>query len=87
MENSNSNLNKAGLVIGSLLIGATIGGILGVLLAPDKGSVTRKKIVGKTNDIKNSIHDKFNDLMADAKEEFEQVKSKSEEFVEREAKG
>lgn len=87
MENSNSNLNKAGLVIGSLLIGATIGGILGVLLAPDKGSVTRKKIVGKTNDIKNSIHDKFNDLMADAKEEFEHVKSKGEEFVEREAKG
>lgn len=67
MENSN-NTSK---IIGALLVGAAVGGILGILFAPDKGSETRKKIAGKTNDLKESVKEKFNTLFDHAKNEFE----------------
>jgi len=79
MENSNNNVGK---IVSSLLIGAAIGGILGILFAPEKGSKTRKKISGKTEDFTNSIKDKFNSFLEEAKSEFEEVKSKFEEVKE-----
>jgi gas vesicle protein len=72
MENSNNN----GKLIGALLVGAVIGGALGILFAPDKGSETRKKIAGKTNDLTESLKEKFNILLEEAKQEFENVKEK-----------
>ena len=42
MEKEN---NSAG-VIGAVLLGAAIGGVLGVLFAPEKGTETRKKLLG-----------------------------------------
>lgn len=65
---------NAKVIIG-FLAGAVIGGALGVLLAPDKGSETRRRIVEKGNDIGDSISefggtikDKFNQMMNGAKE-------------------
>lgn len=78
MENS----NNSGKMIGALLIGAAIGGALGILFAPDKGSETRKKIAGKTNDLTDSLKDKFNTLLEEAKREFEAAKEKASEFAE-----
>lgn len=52
-------MKKSGNVIGALLLGAAVGAALGVLLAPDKGSETRKKIVDGakefTDDIKKKV--------------------------------
>lgn len=46
--------------------GAAVGAIVGVLLAPDKGSETRKKIVSKAKDITDDVvgaaSDKFDKL-------------------------
>jgi len=42
-------------VLVGFLVGAAIGGALGILLAPDKGSETRRKIIEKSNDIGDSI--------------------------------
>ncbi len=73
MENSNNN----GKLIGALLIGAAIGGALGILFAPDKGSVTRKRIAGKADDLTDSLKEKFNTLFEEAKKEFETDKEKT----------
>jgi gas vesicle protein len=73
MENSN-NTSK---LIGALLLGGAIGGILGLLFAPDKGSETRKKISDKGNDLTDAMKDKFTDLMRKVDSEVEEMKEKA----------
>jgi len=60
MEKSNNNTGK---IIGALLVGAAIGGALGILFAPDKGSVTRKKLFSKGEELKDTLKEKYNGLM------------------------
>jgi gas vesicle protein len=61
-------------VIFGFLLGAVVGGALGILLAPDKGTETRRKILEKSNDIGDSISefggtikDKLNQMVNGAK--------------------
>ena len=65
---------NAGKVITGILIGAAVGAVLGILFAPDKGSVTRKKISQKANDFSDSIKEKFTDLVDTVSEKFENGK-------------
>lgn len=60
MEKSNHNTGK---IIGALLVGAAIGGALGILFAPDKGSVTRKKLFSKGEELKDTLKEKYNGLL------------------------
>jgi gas vesicle protein len=73
MENSTINNGK---LVGAVLLGAAIGGILGVLFAPDKGTETRKKILAKGGDLRDSIKDKFTGLMDNVEEMEEEVENK-----------
>lgn len=77
MENS----NDSGKVIGALLVGAAIGGALGLLFAPEKGSTTRRKIMDESNDITDVLTEKFNDFLAGFKKEMDNVKDKANEFT------
>ncbi|MHA4806665.1 YtxH domain-containing protein [Flavitalea flava] len=54
-------MDNSKLVLG-FIAGAVVGGALGVLLAPDKGSETRKKIKEKGFDMTDSLTDKFNEV-------------------------
>jgi gas vesicle protein len=65
-------MKKSGNVIGALLLGATVGAVLGILLAPDKGSETRKKIIDGAKDFTEDIKKK-------AKEAADKLKSKASE--------
>jgi gas vesicle protein len=63
-------MNNNTKVLLGFLVGAAVGGALGILLAPDKGSETRRRIVEKGNDLGDSISsfgdtvkDKFNDVV------------------------
>lgn len=77
MENS----NNTGKLIGALLLGTVIGGALGILFAPAKGSVTRKRIAGKSDDLTEAMKEKFNDFLEEIKKEAETVKNKTHEFM------
>lgn len=72
---------KTGKIILGFLAGAAGGAILGLLLAPDKGTETRKKIAKKGNDYMEEMKGKFNNLAEDLTEKFEEVLDEVTEFA------
>ena len=44
-------------IILGFIAGAAIGAIAGILLAPDSGAATRKKIIDKSGDLKDAVKD------------------------------
>ena len=85
-------MSKGKLVTG-VLAGAAAGAILGILLAPDKGSETRKKIAKKGNDLSGSVKDgiekigdsinnKYQNIKGDAKQMAKDVSENGKELKE-----
>lgn len=75
------NSNNAGKVIGAIFLGAAIGGALGILFAPDKGSETRKKISKKGHDLTDAVKEKFDAIVDKFRKEVEDVKDQTDEYV------
>lgn len=50
------------LVLG-FIAGAAIGAIAGILMAPDKGDATRKKIIDRSVDLKDSVKEGILDFI------------------------
>ena len=73
--------NDAGKIIGALLVGAAVGGALGVLFAPDKGSRTRRKLMAKGNDLTDAIRDKFDEFLEGVTNQIDAMKEKANEYM------
>jgi len=56
---------KASKALLSIVVGAAVGAVLGVLFAPEKGSNSRRKIARKSEDFVGDIQERANHL-ADA---------------------
>lgn len=53
--------NESNFLTG-IVVGAIVGAAAGILLAPDSGEETRKKIAEKTSDLKEGLESKFQDV-------------------------
>lgn len=60
-----------------LLTGFTLGLLVGILYAPDKGSYTRRKITDKGNDLK----DQFADFIDNLAGKFENAADEVEDYA------
>jgi gas vesicle protein len=60
-------INNNGKIIGALMAGVAIGGALGILFAPDKGSSTRKNLVSKGEALKEDAKEKYESLLSELK--------------------
>lgn len=78
MKNSNNN----GKLIGALLLGAAIGGALGILFAPEKGSETRKKLAAKGDGLTDTMKEKVQEFIDEFRKDKETVKNKTNELME-----
>ena len=77
MGNSKNN----GTLLGAVILGAAIGGALGILFAPDKGSETRNKISKKGSELSDAMKDKFSAIVDKFRKEVEAVKEQATEYA------
>ena len=73
---------SSGRVFLGLLAGVAAGALLGVLFAPEKGSVTRRNIANKSSDYVDDLKSKFQDFLESVSERIERVKEGASEFAE-----
>lgn len=73
---------NSGKVILGVLAGAATGALLGVLFAPHKGTVTRKKISRNSGYLADQVKGKFGEFVDNITEEFTKVKEDVMEFAE-----
>jgi len=64
---------NSGKVLLGILAGITAGALIGILFAPDKGSVTRKVIYKKGDEYAEELKDKFNDLVETITQKYEET--------------
>lgn len=72
---------KSGKILLGILAGTAAGAMLGILFAPDKGSVTRRRIVEKGEDYVDAVKDKFDELLGDITDRYEKAKEEITDFA------
>lgn len=65
---------NTGKVALGILAGVAVGAAIGVLFAPDKGSVTRKRIISKGDDAIDDVKSKLKDFFDEITEKFDAMR-------------
>ena len=73
---------STGKVVLGTVAGLAIGGVLGILFAPDKGSTTRQLIMDKGNDYADELKSKYDDFTDIISEKFQNGKDFAQMAVE-----
>jgi gas vesicle protein len=68
-------MNSGKLYLGALA-GIAIGALIGILFAPEKGTVIRKKISRRGSDYVDEAKEKFDDVLDNIAEKFDTVKDR-----------
>lgn len=72
---------SSGKVLLGVLAGLAGGALLGILLAPAKGSDTRKKYIKMGTDFTDELKNKFNEFVEDVSDKYDEAKSGVSEFA------
>ena len=72
---------KSGNVVLGVLAGIAVGAIAGILLAPAKGSRTRKRILRKGDDLYDELEDKFDEFCENLEDKYEQAKDRADQLT------
>jgi gas vesicle protein len=73
-------MSKGKIVLG-VLAGIAAGTILGVLIAPDKGSETRRKIRQKGDDLVEGVKDGVTSMVDDVTSKFDKLRGKARKSI------
>ncbi len=63
-------MNNTAKIIAGVMVGAAAGALTGMLLAPDSGKNTRRKIVTTTNDLVNELKEEVDEKTGKAKDSY-----------------
>jgi gas vesicle protein len=68
---------STGKIVLSVLAGIAAGTVLGVLIAPDKGTETRRKIRQKGDDLVDGVRDGMTSMVDDVTSKFDKLRGKA----------
>jgi gas vesicle protein len=68
-------------VLLGFLGGLAIGAIAGILLAPEKGSDTRKKVLNMASDVTDAVEDSIHQALDKVKDKYSQTIREGEELA------
>jgi gas vesicle protein len=74
---------NTGKVLLGVLAGVAAGALLGILFAPEKCAVTRRKIIRKSEDYGEDLKEKFDDLLETITGKIDSVRESAEEYAEK----
>jgi gas vesicle protein len=74
---------STGKVLLGVLAGVAAGAVLGILFAPHKGKVTRRKIVRSGEDYAENLKEQFNQFLDSVTEKFDNAKDDLNDLVDK----
>ena len=74
---------SSGKVLLGVLAGVAAGAVLGILFAPHKGKVTRKKIIRHGEDYAENLKEQFNQFLDSVTEKYDKAKDDLNDLVDK----
>ena len=71
---------ESGKVVLGVLAGVAVGAVMGILFAPEKGSVMRNQILSKGEDFTNDLSKKLDSFIEETSKKYESAIHQAEEL-------